>query len=157
MQVLRAYYGIRRKVMLFCCGKEPRYSISYDIHGPDLEPWETTVPRGTLLLETVRRDIVDETDIRTRVYYPGEKVPTTTDAPSFFAEKPDVPWMWIGGIDMFGQTCSLTSELSRFIVGGNRITLALLRAEYPEIVTWKYMCPLTFEELEFPAEGITIV
>jgi hypothetical protein len=33
------------------------------------------------------------------VYYPGDFVVKNTDAASFFTEKPDVPWMWIGGID----------------------------------------------------------
>ena len=156
MQVLRTYYSLRRKVMLFCCGKDPRYSISYVLHGQDLDPWQNIIPHGTLLLQTVRRDIVDETDIRTRVFHTGETYSLTLDAPSFFETKADLPWMWIGGIDRHGTTISLTEELSRFILPKNRITLGLLRILYPEIVQWKYMCPLTFEELEFPAEGITI-
>ncbi len=156
MQVLRTYHLVRRKVMLFCCGREPRYSITYATRGAELEPWESVVPRGTFVFETVQRSIVDETETRTRVYYPGESVPKNTDAKSFFAETPTLPWMWIGGIDAYGETHSLTQEMSQFILRGNRITHALLRAEYPHIVIWKYMCPLTFEELDFPTDGITI-
>jgi hypothetical protein len=155
MQVLSAYYAFRRKVMLFCCGRTPRYSISYTFHGGDLEPYESTIPRGMIMFETVQRTIVDETDTRTRVYYPGSKIPHTTDAPSFFVEKADAPWMWIGGIDADGETHTFTGEMTQFLLPGNRITLALLWAKHPEIVTWKYM-DATFEEIEFPVDGITI-
>lgn len=156
MQVLRAYHSLRRKVMVFCCGKEPRYSIAYTTRGAELDTWENTVPRGTFVFETVQRTIVDETETRTRIYYPGSIVPKNTDGPSFFEENADLPWMWIGGLDEYGDIHTLTSEMSQFILRGNRITYALLWAEHPEIVTWKYMCPLTFEELDFPTDGITI-
>lgn len=154
MQVLRAYHSIRRTVMRFCCGDKPRYAVSYTIHG--YEPSTSIVPRGSIILETVKRSIVDETDIRTRVHYPGAEYTTSADAQSFFAEKPDLPWMWIGGTDRHGETHTRTEDMSQFILPGNRISLSLLRVQHPEIVHWKYMCPLTFEEVDFPADGITI-
>lgn len=68
------------------------------------------------------------------------------------------PWFFIGYVDSDGKTVDRTENLASFVVDGNRITVPLLRHLLPESgeSTWVYLNPKTFDQVEFPSEGILI-
>jgi hypothetical protein len=69
--------------------------------------------------------------------------------------KVDAPWLWIGCTTIFGEV-DMTSSLDQYLVGGNHVTLELLSRMYPYHWNWRYLDPVTFKEVEFPEDGITI-
>lgn len=73
-------------------------------------------------------------------------------------DPPTAPWFFIGYITAEGKTVDCTEQLSNFVVGGNRITVPLLRYLHPLSgeSTWVYVNPKTFDQVEFPSEGILI-
>jgi hypothetical protein len=73
-------------------------------------------------------------------------------------DAPLPPWFFIGYIDESGKTVDCTEDMARIVVIGNRITAPLLRYLEPASKNgrWVYVNPKTFDQLEFPAEGILI-
>jgi hypothetical protein len=73
-------------------------------------------------------------------------------------ESPVAPWFFIGYVDEEGKTVDCTEFLDNLVVGGNRITLPLLRYLRPLSgeSKWVYVNPKTFDQVEFPSEGILI-
>ena len=73
-------------------------------------------------------------------------------------DTPMPPWFFIGYIDESGKTVDCTETMSRVVVIGNRITTPLLRYLEPASneSRWVYINPKTFDQVEFPAEGILI-
>lgn len=73
-------------------------------------------------------------------------------------DSPLAPWFFIGYVDSEGKTVDCTELLAGIVVGGNRITLPLLRYLQPLSgeSTWLYVNPKTFDQVEFPSEGILI-
>ena len=73
-------------------------------------------------------------------------------------ESPAPPWFFIGYLDEHGNTVDCTESLSNLLVVGNRITTQLLRHLQPGSAgkTWVYVNPKTFDQVEFPSEGILI-
>lgn len=71
------------------------------------------------------------------------------------------PWWFVGAQMDDGEIFAVTDMLADFLVVNNRITLDLLeRLNYDipknRIHRWFYIHPDTFEELEFPSEGIVV-
>lgn len=72
------------------------------------------------------------------------------------------PWWFIGAKLRSGEEVCITDTLAPFLVPGNVITRRLLDLLCPEISQnnmlsrWFYLDPTSFEEREFPADGITV-
>ena len=66
-------------------------------------------------------------------------------------EKIEVPWLWFGS-----EGEDYTEQIRPFLVLGNHITLDLLSVIFPGRTNWVYLDPMTFNEVDFPIEGITI-
>jgi hypothetical protein len=49
-----------------------------------------------------------------------------------------------------------TFEMDEYVYPGNKITLELLQHVFPGTQRWVYIHPQTFDETEFPSEGIPI-
>jgi hypothetical protein len=73
-------------------------------------------------------------------------------------ESPAPPWFFIGYLDEHGNTVDCTESLSHLLVVGNFITIRLLHYLQPDSAgkTWVYLNPKTFDQVEFPSEGILI-
>jgi hypothetical protein len=71
--------------------------------------------------------------------------------------KPCAPWLFIGYRSDEG-TVDCTDVMSEFVCEGNYITQELLYSALPESrgQQWVYLHPKTFEESDFPSEGILI-
>ena len=74
---------------------------------------------------------------------------------SFLFRKAESPWLWIGASGLCGES-DMTSYMVPYIVEGNHITTELLRKEFPFHRNWRYLDSVTFKEVDFPSEGITI-
>lgn len=71
------------------------------------------------------------------------------------------PWWLVGAQMDDGNMITITDALADFLVIGNRITPTLLERVNRDIpsdrlLRWVYVHPETFEEREFPLEGIVI-
>jgi len=66
------------------------------------------------------------------------------------------PWFFIGCYDSARSLQDKTSEMDEYIYPGNVITLNILKHLYPGSQRWVYIHPETFEETDFPSEGIVI-
>ena len=68
-----------------------------------------------------------------------------------------VPWLFIGYISESGKVVDYTETLNHLVFSGNRVTTPILRsvADSPA-EKWVYINPKTFDQVEFPAEGILI-
>ena len=74
----------------------------------------------------------------------------------FTPPSPPPPWFFIGCYDSAKSLEDKTSEMDDYIYPGNIITLKLLKDLFPGTQRWVYIDPKTFEETEFPSEGIVI-
>jgi hypothetical protein len=66
------------------------------------------------------------------------------------------PWFFIGFYDSARSLQDNTTELDDYIYPGNKITTDLLKHIRPGSQRWVYIHPETFEETDFPSEGIVI-
>jgi hypothetical protein len=80
---------------------------------------------------------------------------TPKEVESMLANDVELPWLWIGA-SMWLDPVDMTNCLEEYVVAGNTITLAFLYEKFPWYSGWTYLDPETFEEVEFPAKGITI-
>jgi hypothetical protein len=67
------------------------------------------------------------------------------------------PWLFVGYIAEDGTTVDCTETLDNLVVSGNRVTTPILRlvVDCPA-EKWVYLNPKTFDQVEFPSEGILI-
>jgi hypothetical protein len=72
-------------------------------------------------------------------------------------DAPSPPWFYIGYIED-GNSVDCTSGLDNLVVTGNRVTPEILYHVQPSSKgkTWVYVNPKTFDQVEFPSEGILI-
>lgn len=67
------------------------------------------------------------------------------------------PWFFIGYIAENGTTVDCTETLDHLVVSGNRVTTPILRLVVDSPAEkWMYINPKTFDQVEFPSEGILI-
>jgi hypothetical protein len=120
--------------------------------------WKATVPENVILLEELTREVHGTISRKCKVWYSGDQYskPSSDEIAVLFETPIKTPWLWIGG-HTFDGTVEKTSELQEFIVAGNMITLDLLSQIDNKIHTWIYLCPETFQQLEFPPKGIVIL
>lgn len=69
---------------------------------------------------------------------------------------PPPPWFFIGCYDSAKSLQDKTADMDEYIYPGNEITLELLQHLFPGSQKWVYIHPQTFDETEFPSEGIAI-
>ena len=74
----------------------------------------------------------------------------------FAPPSPSPPWFFIGCYDSAKSLQDKTAEMDEYIYPGNEITLEFLRHLFPGSQRWVYIHPETFDETEFPSEGIAI-
>lgn len=80
---------------------------------------------------------------------------TPLDAPEYtydqiFASNIPPPWLAISC-----DSTDMTADLAPYVCKGNRITLDFLNTVFNR-GNWRYLNPTTFEECDFPSEGILI-
>ena len=93
-----------------------------------------------------------------RVVYPAsaQSHKDRTAAVGFTPPYPPPPWFFIGCYDSAKSLQDKTCEMDEYVYPGNVITLALLHHLFPGTQRWVYIHPETFEETDFPSEGIVI-
>jgi hypothetical protein len=68
-----------------------------------------------------------------------------------------VPWLFVGYISESGKVVDCTETLNHLVVSGNRVTTPILRSVVGCLAEkWVYLNPKTFDQVEFPSEGILI-
>jgi len=75
---------------------------------------------------------------------------------SFTPPSPPPPWFFIGCYDSAKSLQDKTFEMEEYVYPGNNITIELLQHIFPGTQRWVYIHPQTFDETEFPSEGIAI-
>jgi len=115
--------------------------------------WKTVVPLFTIIADKIRSVSLDHDTVKYRVTYSGQYYETLTQSDMIQLSFTDVqtPWLWIGEGDQ-----DMTEFVKPYILSGNTIRLELLEYINPSIKKWKYLDPLTLNEVDFPAAGITI-
>jgi hypothetical protein len=72
-------------------------------------------------------------------------------------EAPVAPWLFIGYICEDDKVVDCTETLNNLVVSGNRVTPPILRLmSNSPAEKWVYLNPRTFDQIEFPSEGILI-
>jgi hypothetical protein len=132
----RHIYSTKRQILSYFYSKEPVVSKTYE-------------QVGSFYLAKIESVSLDETI----VLYKISKTPDDDFTVTY--RKIEEPWLWIGAKTPFGDM-DLTERMRQFFVPGNHITLELLELLYPSFYDWVYLDPVTFKEVEFPVEGITI-
>jgi len=111
---------------------------------------ETWKSEKGFMFQTVWQD----EDKKVRVFYPYEEIRRrrpTDELSRFFVDcKP--PWFFIG----CDNSVDHTMDLEPYVCAGNVIRPELLQHLFPGSKRWIYVHPTTFEETEFPSEGISI-
>jgi hypothetical protein len=80
------------------------------------------------------------------------------DISEVFEDTPKAPWFFVGYIDSDGKTIDCTEIMDQLVVNGNHVTTQILRyvSGVDSQSTWVYVNPRTFDQIEFPSEGILI-
>lgn len=148
-----AYYGIRawlfvKSVFGSICGLRETKKLQSNV--------ESAPPSSTRIhypLFTIETFTFLNGDKKHAVLHPGEKATTYKD---FDRSNIRPPWFFIGCYDSAKSLQDKTSEMDDYIYPGNVITNDLLQHLYPGAQRWVYIHPETFEEMEFPSDGIVI-
>lgn len=143
-----AYYGIRAwllvKSILCCCYSPVRRNRTVST------PTSTIVHYPKFSIETLS---FLNGDRKHRIHPPGESTRGIVETMNTNVRP---PWFFIGFYDSAKSLQDNTSQLAEYIYPGNVITLDVLKHLYPGSQRWVYIHPETFEETEFPPEGIVI-
>ena len=94
--------------------------------------------------------------IKRVIHPPGHSSAENASTPEVFPPTPPPPWFFIGCYDSAKSLQDKTCEMDEYVYPGNVITLNLLRCLFPGTQRWVYIDPKTFEETDFPSEGIVI-
>ena len=138
---------------MFCCKT-----------GHSLKKWVLSYwyPKEPLVYQSTYGDIsilssvsVDERIRKYKIWKDDIKILSSSEIYDLLHTKVNSPWLWIGASTVFGET-DMTTSLDQYIVSGNHITPEILSRNYPYHWDWKYLDPVTFKEVDFPKEGITI-
>ncbi len=110
-----------------------------------------TVPEDSVYVE----DWVQDGEIKKVVRYEGEPIPKQWTQSPFDLPTPPCPWVWVGDKE---TELDLTRTFQKFLVPGNKILLDLVLKliQVNERTRLIYIDALTFDEHEFPGDGITI-
>lgn len=140
------YYGLRAWVWLCspCSRKKQGGNVPPDSH------WSYGKVFDIRTLEY-------SNGITKRLVYPVQShKDRTTPAIGFAPPYPPPPWFFIGCYDSAKSLQDKTCEMDEYVYPGNVITLDLLHHLFPGTQRWVYIHPETFEETDFPSEGIVI-
>jgi len=130
MNCLSRVYSVKRRVLSYFYSKKPVIQTTQDMIGP-------------YFITKMESICLDQSFIRYRV--------STIQNVDPVNEKITEPWLWFGT-----EGEDYTEQIRPFLVAGNNITLDLLSVIFPGKTKWVYLDPVTFKEVEFPVEGITI-
>lgn len=125
-----------------------RYFLSDDY---EFDEGFTHVPEDSVYIE----EWIKDGDKKCVVRYEGEEIPHEWVQTPFDLPTPTCPWVWVGDKD---TEVDLTRTFQKFLVPGNRILLDLVLKliQVNERTHLIYIDSLTFDEHEFPGDGITI-
>ena len=140
------YYGIRAWLAVtgWCCPKKK------SIHAVS-PPTSTQEISEHFTIETLEYG----DGSKKRIVHPaGTK--QVTGRVSVFSPHPPPPWFFIGCYDSAESLQDRTYEMEEYIYPGNVISLRLLKHVFPGTKRWVYIDPKTFDETDFPSEGIVI-
>jgi len=151
--LVRVYLQFKK---LFSCRKPGVYGELYEYTNQHIV-WEATVPDNSFFIEELEFVFDDSVVKKNKIWSAGEKCHILTEDESYkLYDKPSkTPWIWIGG-EQNGETVGLTCKMYEYIVPGNKITKEIISLVAPFVRNIKYIAADTFDEVEFPDDGITI-
>lgn len=125
-----------------------RYFLSDDY---EFDESFETVPEDAVYVE----EWVKDGEKKCVVRYEGEAIPQEWFRTPFDLPVPPCPWVWVGDKE---TELDLTRTFQKFLVPGNRILLDLVLKliQVNERTHLIYIDALTFDEHEFPGDGVTI-
>jgi hypothetical protein len=139
------YYGIRAWLAVagWCC---PRKKIA------------VAPPTSSLKIsEQFTIETIEYSDgAKKHIVHPVGTFPASASAFSQFLPHPPPPWFFIGCYDSAESLQDKTYEMEEYVYPGNVISTQLLKHLFPGTRRWVYIHPETFEETDFPSEGIVI-
>jgi len=155
MFVLRV---VTKAVDIWRMARTPRQSLENGIrphhrglHSEDnivFDPSMETVPEGCVYTEEWYDTHGNQ---HICVLYSGASIPSSwTHTP--FEKEPKRPWVWVGNPE---TETDLTRTFDKYLVVGNHITDELIHHILPGRKL-AYMEPKTFNQLDFPGDGIVI-
>jgi hypothetical protein len=161
MMCIKNIFRIKKLILSFFYSSELKVSSHVSIHElTDTEipiNWMAIVPTGIIMFDKYYLSSLDTSIVKYRIYHPG----TLYHPQNELAIQNQVfkeiiqPWLWIGGTDKNGTMHSMSDELNDYLLADNHITLGVLQLINPDITNW-FILDETFNEVEFPTEGITI-
>jgi hypothetical protein len=139
------YYGIRAWLAVsgWCC---PRKKIA------------VAPPTSSLKIsEQFTIETIEYSDgAKKHIVHPAGTSPASASGFSQFLPHPPPPWFFIGCYDSAESLQDKTYEMEEYVYPGNVISAHLLKHLFPGTRRWVYIHPETFEETDFPSEGIVI-
>ena len=141
MSCCKLGHTIKKKLLSLCYSKEP--SVITEEHPIFLDGALCTIHVTTITS-------IDNYSKKCKIIHSR----SYTQTPDY-SDNIDAPWLWIGATAFWGD-CDMTASLLPYVVEGNKITLELLCNIFPFHRNWKYLDSVTFKEVDFPEDGITI-
>lgn len=140
------YYGIRAWLVVtgWCCPRKKNTQF--------VPPTSTLDIHEQFTIETIDYG----NGGKKRVIHPAGTSNPSAGAFSQFVPRPPPPWFFIGCYDSAESLQDKTFEMEEYIYPGNVISAHLLKHLFPGTKRWVYIHPETFEETDFPSEGIVI-
>jgi len=146
------YYGIRAWLVVrefCCCSRKKQAEQSSALASPPVTTWEIY---DNFTIQNLRYS-----NGRTKhVVHRGEVDRERNVSYAISPPYPLPPWFFIGCYDSAKSLQDKTCEMDDYVYPGNVITLDLLQHLFPGTQRWVYIHPQTFEETDFPSEGIVI-
>jgi len=140
---IRTHIFVRDTIATMCCPRRRKPTAEY------VETWSR---HKDFLMRHVTQTKSDVTKIA--IY-------TTAGKPDFNPSEERMfdqcipPWYFVGSTEN-GSQVDHTADMDPYITPGNVIHLKFLYALFPNSTRWVYIHPETFEETDFPSEGISI-
>jgi hypothetical protein len=162
---VKTYYDVREFFKRFCTWKEEEvddnsYSTRWLLCSPNVDEKYTSDTRESLCPDVMYpiliHEVISGNHVRCAVHWKdGHREPYHLE--DLFNKVP-APWLFIGYRTSEGEVIDCTELLSEYVCDGNFIAQELLECVVPEGrgKKWTYIHPKTFEQTEFPSEGILI-
>lgn len=155
MWCCRLGHSIQKQILSLWYSKEPVIYQTVYYRSSSLDSGFYTIPENITAVTEIKSVSLTDQTVKYKIWENEVEYLDKEELEQIMKEDVIDPWLWIGASTLFKDE-DMTSTIQPFVVVGNKITLEMLEKFYPCHYKWKYLDTVTFKEVDFPVDGITI-
>ena len=148
-------HSIQKQILSLWYSKEPVVYQTVYYRNSSIDSDFFPIPQDIVAMTEIKSVSITDTVVKYKIWKDKVEYLSVKELEDVLNEDVVDPWLWIGASTLF-KVEDMTSAIQPFVVSGNTITLEMLEKFYPCHYNWKYLDTVTFKEVDFPMDGITI-